>query len=255
MTIWTHQQDNFQRIFCFWSFLKHKQFRTKQWHTQEYIPVGCLPSALYRTRVFVWGQRPLGQRLPEQRPLGQRPPWTETSPLRRNMGPESETPLKVHGTRQPNRKWHHTETPCGETNTSENITLPQTSFTDGKDLCLTCSSTELIAHHYSLFLIQSFGEKLITGLSLVRISTWFGAKPCSGWLRIDRSRPVVHWLWWGYDNLFDIEFDLILENKTTEKRQEYPVPLLPDILYWSNIFQFEHINRTIFRGYSIFEVF
>ena len=36
-------------------------------------------------------------------------PGTETS--RRNMGPGAETPQKEHGTRQPDRKWHHTETP------------------------------------------------------------------------------------------------------------------------------------------------
>ena len=37
-------------------------------------------------------------------PPGQRPHiW--------NMGPWTETPKKEHGTKQPDRKWHHTETP------------------------------------------------------------------------------------------------------------------------------------------------
>ena len=57
---------------------------------QECIPVGCVPPALYRTGVSVWGvsldRDPPGQRIPldrdplwsetpcGQRPLGQRPP-------------------------------------------------------------------------------------------------------------------------------------------------------------------------------------
>ena len=47
----------------------------------------------------------------------------------RNMGPETETPWKEHGTRQSDRKGHHTETPLDRMkDVSKNITLPQTSF-------------------------------------------------------------------------------------------------------------------------------
>ena len=46
---------------------------------------------------------------------------------RRNMGPETETPQKEHGTRQPDRRWHYTETPFLPVNrmshTSKNIRL------------------------------------------------------------------------------------------------------------------------------------
>ena len=46
-------------------------------------------------------------------------------------------PCKEHGTRQPDRKWHDTETslPMDRmTDTNENNTLPQTSFASGKNL-------------------------------------------------------------------------------------------------------------------------
>ena len=39
---------------------------------------------------------------------------------RRNMGPETETPWKEHGTRHTERKWHHTKTPCPPPNPGQN---------------------------------------------------------------------------------------------------------------------------------------
>ena len=82
---------------------------------QESIPVGCVPPAC------PW-QRPPGQRPPPrgQGSPRQRPPWTDA-------------PWKEHGTRQPDRRWHHTKTPPPpeDRQTCRNITLPQTSFAGG----------------------------------------------------------------------------------------------------------------------------
>ena len=47
---------------------------------------------------------------------------------------------KEYGNRQPDRKWHHTETPLW-TDTCEIITLPQTSFAGGNN-GLTCLKSE-----------------------------------------------------------------------------------------------------------------
>ena len=47
--------------------------------------------------------------IPVGDPSGQKSLWTETPG--RNIGPETETPWKKHGTRQPDRKWHHIESP------------------------------------------------------------------------------------------------------------------------------------------------
>ena len=59
-------------------------------------------------------------------PLGQTPPSTETT-LEGTWDQEQSPP---EGTLDQAAR-HHTETPCGQTNTSENITLPQTSFAGG----------------------------------------------------------------------------------------------------------------------------
>ena len=89
---------------------------------QESIPVGCT------TPIFlIWGS-PYRDPPPEQRPPAQRP-----------------SRRKEHGTRLPDRKWHHTETlPMDKmTDASEyiSIILPQISFVGGnyaeniKNLC------------------------------------------------------------------------------------------------------------------------
>ena len=63
-----------------------------------------------------WIESP-GQRTLERDSPGQRLPWTET--------PWTETPWKEHGSRQQDIiQWHHTETPCGQTDACKNITLP-----------------------------------------------------------------------------------------------------------------------------------
>ena len=79
---------------------------------------GCIPPAFliwvrspYRyplnrdsqTRLPPSGHRPPGQRHPRREAL-----WTETP--RKNMGP-GQRPPKEHGNRQPDRKWHNTESP------------------------------------------------------------------------------------------------------------------------------------------------
>ena len=63
----------------------------------------------------------------------------ETETPRKNMGLETETSQKEHGTRQPDRKWHHIETPSPLwtkwlAHACENITSPQTSFAGGNEL-------------------------------------------------------------------------------------------------------------------------
>ena len=48
------------------------------------------------------------------------------------MGWETDTPQKEHGARQPDRKWHNTDTPNPYVDRMcKNITLPQTSFAGG----------------------------------------------------------------------------------------------------------------------------
>ena len=98
-------------------------------HKQECIPVGCILPACYHTGwVSVQGvsltETLPGQRPPDRDPLdgdppGQRPHWTET-PVQRPpwTDPLVKWPVMHAGT----------ETPRGQTNTCENITLPQTSF-------------------------------------------------------------------------------------------------------------------------------
>ena len=49
------------------------------------------------------------------------------------MGPGTEIPPKEHGTRQPDRKLHHTETHRRQTDTWKNITLPQNWFAGGNN--------------------------------------------------------------------------------------------------------------------------
>ena len=74
---------------------------------QEYIPVGCVPPTLYHT----WGlprQRPPAHRPLHRDPLDRDPSLTETPALDRDP-------------------------PCRQTDTCGNITLPQTSFVDGKN--------------------------------------------------------------------------------------------------------------------------
>ena len=58
----------------------------------------------------------------------QRPSW-------RNMGPETETLQKEYGTRQPDRKWHHTKTssPCEQNDWETGVkTLPSRNFVYGR---------------------------------------------------------------------------------------------------------------------------
>ena len=66
---------------------------------------------------------------------GQRPSWTQTPPRQRPSWKEHGNidiyPQKEHGTRQPHRKWHHTE---WLTHTCENSTLLQTARAGGNDL-------------------------------------------------------------------------------------------------------------------------
>ena len=57
------------------------------------------------------------------------PPWTEN-------------PQKEHGTGQPDRKWHHTETPA--THASENIILRQSSCAGGNECFESCMVDKLI---------------------------------------------------------------------------------------------------------------
>ena len=90
---------------------------------QESIPVGCILSA----RQCTGDRDPTGQipppphtQTPEDRnPPGQRPPWTEIPP---------------EGTWDQSARQEvilYRDLPCGQTNTSEKITLPQISFVGG----------------------------------------------------------------------------------------------------------------------------
>ena len=92
MLLWTRKMENI--------LLAHDQ-GMKQFNTQECIPVGCAPPALYRT----WEVSVRRGSSWTEPPLDRDPPFTET-PLDR--GPLDRDPL-------------------------ENITLPQTSFTGGKN--------------------------------------------------------------------------------------------------------------------------
>ena len=86
---------------------------TKRTLKQECIPVGCALPAVH----CMIGSPPPGQRLPG-----------------RNMGPETETPQKEHGTGLPDRKWHHPGSSLWTEwliHACENITLPQISFAVG----------------------------------------------------------------------------------------------------------------------------
>ena len=71
--------------------------------TNENIPVGCVLPALHHTRGLC-----LGVSLTET-------PWTDTPWIPLDGDPpldrEPPPPSKEHGTRQPYRKWHHTESP------------------------------------------------------------------------------------------------------------------------------------------------
>ena len=53
-------------------------------------------------------------------------------------GEETEIPWKEHGTRQPDRKWYHIETPLprgqNDRHACENNTFPQASFAGGKSV-------------------------------------------------------------------------------------------------------------------------
>ena len=110
---------------------------------QEYIPVGWVLPARYRTG----GLCPVG--LPNWDPPGQRPPsWTETPLLDRDPPPGQRPPSwtetlprqRPPGQRPPQVMWPvvhaGTETPPVNrmTHACENITLPQTSFAGGKNV-------------------------------------------------------------------------------------------------------------------------
>ena len=91
--------------------------------TQECIPVGCIqptpviPPPLHRD--------PLPS---SQRPDSPSALWTETR--------WTEIPLKKHGTRQPDRMCHHTETPSSPVNRQKDVkALPcsKTSFAGGNN--------------------------------------------------------------------------------------------------------------------------
>ena len=79
---------------------------------QECIQVGCVPLAVYHAR----DRDPPGQRPSMDRDF----PWTKT--------PWTET--------LPNKGWDNPPPTCGQTDTYENITLPQTSFAGGKKIKL-----------------------------------------------------------------------------------------------------------------------
>ena len=82
-------------------------------------------------------QRPPGQRPPH--PPVQRPLPLDRDPRLEGNGTRDKDPRKEHGSRQPDKKWHHTDPPPiwteWLTHASENITLPQTSFAGGKYGC------------------------------------------------------------------------------------------------------------------------
>ena len=89
---------------------------------QECIPEGCVPPALYRTGVSVWGVSL------DRDHLGQRPLWTETHPLDRDS-PDRDPP----GQRPPLERDHPRQRPLVNriTDRCKNITLAQTSFAGG----------------------------------------------------------------------------------------------------------------------------
>ena len=87
-------------------------------------PRGFLSRGLCPGGLYLWSHVPSGEISLTETPR-QRPPWTETPdrdpldkdpPLDRDRAwhrpPEQKTsPPKEHGTRQPDMKWHHAETP------------------------------------------------------------------------------------------------------------------------------------------------
>ena len=81
--------------------------------------------------------RPPG--LPDRAPPGQRPPWPENprteTPLARETPLDREPPEGIwdQAARQEVTSHRHTETPRGQTNNCENITLLQTSFVGGSN--------------------------------------------------------------------------------------------------------------------------
>ena len=88
---------------------------------------------------------------------GQRHPLDRDLP-QRNMGPETAPPpSKEHGTKQPDRKWHHRLPPWTERQTGKYITLPQTSFRL-REVKTECSF---------VILPESTGKSLIAKIRLI----------------------------------------------------------------------------------------
>ena len=109
------------------SLLANVDLWFRHYFKQESIPVGCVRPALHHTGDLCPGvtvrETPLDRDQPEQRPR------LDRDQPQKEHGARHRDPWKEHGTRQLNRKWHHTETPQTPV---KNITLPQTSFADGK---------------------------------------------------------------------------------------------------------------------------
>ena len=89
-------------------------------------------------------QRPLWTETPRQRllnrdpPVGRPPPAGRPSKRRHacamNMGPGAETALEGTCDQAARQEVTSYRDPSGQTNTSENITLPQNSFAGGKNI-------------------------------------------------------------------------------------------------------------------------
>ena len=137
---------------------EHNKYNEKSHHKQECIPVGCAPPALYRMgglpkmgALCPWGCLSRGGS-PWQRP----PPPPEATwdlrqrPPRRNMGPVSQTGSDIVTS-------YRDPSPCGQTDTCKNITLPQTSFAGGKNkqegISVECQAT---ARHSPHFIVNKF---------------------------------------------------------------------------------------------------
>ena len=107
-------------------------------HTAYTLPYGELS---------IWGclcpggsltSESLSRGAPSGKPPGQRPHWKQhgtrdrdRDPPARNMGPVAETLSNEHGIRQPDKKWHHTETPspCEHNDRHTGVkTLPSNNF-------------------------------------------------------------------------------------------------------------------------------
>ena len=84
---------------------------------KECIPVGCVPTALYRTggslsrRLGSLSRGCLSGRVSVRETLWKEHGTRERDPLEGTWDQRKRPPWKEHGTRQPDRKWHHTETP------------------------------------------------------------------------------------------------------------------------------------------------